>query len=256
MAGTMPANSSRSRNDPAQYDDLVDEWWDVRGTFAMLHWIAEARAVLIPPAPRTDAVAVDVACGGGLVAPYVKGLGYRHVGVDLSASALRIAREHGVSGVQADARALPVRDAAADVVVAGECLEHVPDLPRTVAELCRILRPGGTLVIDTIAATALARFVTVTVAERLPGGPPPGLHDPAWFVDRVRLLRECARNGVPLRLMGLRPALGATFAWLIRRREKSRMVPSRFTTILFQGVGTKQQEGIHDHSPAHQGHRS
>jgi 2-polyprenyl-6-hydroxyphenyl methylase / 3-demethylubiquinone-9 3-methyltransferase len=230
----------RVRNDPAQYDDLAARWWDPRGPFAMLHWIAAARAALVPPAARPGAVLLDVACGGGLLAPYVGGLGYRHVGVDLSAPSLAVARRHGVLPVRADARLLPLPDTAADVVVAGECLEHVPDLPRVVAELCRVLRPGGTLVADTIADTRTARFLVVTLAERLPGGPPTGLHDPALFVDRRRLVRECARHGVALELTGLRPAVPATLAWLLRRRTVSRMVRTRPTTVLFQAVGTKQ----------------
>jgi hypothetical protein len=36
----------RARNDPAQYDDLIGEWWRPHGAFAMLHWIAEARSSL------------------------------------------------------------------------------------------------------------------------------------------------------------------------------------------------------------------
>ena len=47
-----------------------------------------------------------------------------------------------------------------------------------------MLRPGGTLVLDTIAATRCAELVTVTMGERIPGGAPPGIHDPALFVDR------------------------------------------------------------------------
>jgi len=48
----------------------------------------------------------------------------------------------------------------------------------------RVLRPGGVLVLDTIAATRWGRFLSVTVGERIPAGPPPRLHDPALFVAR------------------------------------------------------------------------
>jgi 2-polyprenyl-6-hydroxyphenyl methylase/3-demethylubiquinone-9 3-methyltransferase len=228
---------ARARNDPAQYDDLAGQWWDPRGTFAMLHWLAAARGALIPPAAGPEAVLVDLACGAGLLAPHVPG--YRHIGVDLTASALAQAARHGVVPVRADVTAVPLADGCADVVAAGEILEHVPDLPAAVAEACRLLRPGGLLVIDTIAATALGRFVAVTLAERVPGGPPPGIHDPALFVDRAVLVRECARHGVRLRLRGIRPSVPGLLRWLARRADSVAMVPVPTTAVLFQAVGRR-----------------
>ena len=77
MAPVLP------RNDLRQYEVLADEWWRPGGAFAMLHWLAAARAALIPPAPRAGAVLVDLGCGAGLLAPHVAPLGYRHVGWDV-----------------------------------------------------------------------------------------------------------------------------------------------------------------------------
>jgi 2-polyprenyl-6-hydroxyphenyl methylase/3-demethylubiquinone-9 3-methyltransferase len=231
--------AQRPRNDPAQYDDLVGEWWRPHGAFAMLHWLARARAALVPLAGRPGAVLVDIGCGGGLLAPHVAWKGYHHVGVDLNGPALSTARAHGVTVVKGDALALPLPDGAADVVVAGEILEHVRDHDRAVAEACRALRPGGTLVVDTIADTRLARAVAVTVAERAPGGAPRGLHDPALFVDRRRLVAECARHGVKLELNGTRPSVPDFARWASRRLEAARMVPTWSTAVLFQGHGRK-----------------
>jgi len=227
------------RNDVRQYDDLADQWWADRGAFAMLHWIAAARAALVPPAARPGAVLVDVACGGGLMAPHVAERGYRHVGLDLSASALAVARTRGVAPVRADAAALPLPDGCADVVVAGEVLEHVTDLAGVVAEVCRVLRPAGLLVIDTIADTWWARLASITVAERLPAGPPRLLHDGRLFVNRSELVRLCASHGVDLTLRGLRPSGRDYLAWLLHRRHDVRMLPTRSTSALFQGKGTK-----------------
>jgi len=233
-------HNDRPRNDIGLYDDLADQWWAPRGRFAMLHWIATARAQLVPPASRPGAVLVDLACGAGLFAEQARRLGYTHVGVDLSPTALPQARDHGVLAVRADVLRLPLADAAADVVTAGEMLEHVTDLPGAVAEACRVLRLGGTLVLDTIARTPAARLLAVTVAENLPGGAPKGIHDPALFVDRDELRRLCARHGVPVQLTGLRPSIVDAARWLLHLRTDVRMIPTRSTAVLFQGVGTKE----------------
>lgn len=231
---------SRPRNDPRQYDDLAWAWWDPYGPLAMLRWIAAARARLLPPAPRPGAVLVDLACGGGLLAPHVRALGYRHVGVDVSPTAVGIARAHGVQAVRGDVTRLPLADEVADAVSAGEILEHVSDLRAAVREACRILRPGGVLVLDTIANTRVARLLAVTVAERIPGGAPRGIHDPALFVDRDVLRRECARHGVRLTLRGLRPSVPGMLRWLVRRGQDVSMIPTRSTSVLFQGYGVKE----------------
>jgi 2-polyprenyl-6-hydroxyphenyl methylase / 3-demethylubiquinone-9 3-methyltransferase len=235
------APGRRARNDPGQYDDLAAEWWRPDGAFASLHWLAAARAALVPPARRDGAVLVDLGCGAGLMAPHLQGKGYRHVGVDLTASALVQAAQHGVAAVRGDVAAVPLADGCADVVTAGEILEHVPDMAATVGEACRLLRPGGLLVIDTLAATRLARLVTVTLAERVHGaGPPPGIHDPALFVDRAALVRECARHGVDLTLRGIRPSVRDLVRWLRHRRGTVRMVRAPSTAVLFQAVGRRR----------------
>jgi 2-polyprenyl-6-hydroxyphenyl methylase/3-demethylubiquinone-9 3-methyltransferase len=228
------------RNDLAQYDDLADQWWEASGGFAALHWLAASRAEHIPSAPGPDAVLVDLACGGGLMAPHAAQLGYRHVGVDLGAQGLRVAREHGVLAVRGSVLAVPLADGCADVVVAGEILEHVEDDVGVLAECARLLRPGGTLVIDALADTRIGRFLMVTVAERLPGGPPPGIHDPALFVDRARLLAAADRLGLDLRLVGLRPSFREALAWRLGRRDTVRMKPVRSTAVVFAGYGSRR----------------
>jgi 2-polyprenyl-6-hydroxyphenyl methylase / 3-demethylubiquinone-9 3-methyltransferase len=228
------------RNDPAQYDGLADQWWDPAGGFAMLHWFAAARAEHIPPAPRPGAVLVDLACGGGLMAPHAARLGYRHVGVDLGVPGLELARARGMLPVRGSVLAVPLADGCADVVVAGEILEHIEDDVAVLAECARLLRPGGALVIDAIAATRLARLIAVVLAERMPGGPPPGIHDPALFVDRARLLAAAERLDLELRLVGWRPSVRDVIAWRLGRRGTVRMRELPITAVLFAGYGRKR----------------
>lgn len=230
----------RARNDPRQYDDLAETWWQPHGPLAMLHWIAKSRGAFVPEAARPDAILIDIGCGAGLLAPHIEDKGYRHIGVDLMPSALAQASAHGVLVVTGDVLELPFGDAVADVVCAGEILEHVANHRLAIAEACRVLRPGGVLILDTIAATWLARLLAVKVAERIPGGAPPGIHDPKLFVNRKQLIKICAEHGVRLRLIGLRPGLISTIGWLTGRRSEARMVNTRLTTVLFQAIGTKE----------------
>ena len=234
------------RNDPRQYDDLAEQWWRPGGAFEILHWLAEARAALVPPARRPGAVLVDAGCGAGLLAPHVRRLGYRHVGVDLRRAGLEQSARHGVAPLTGDVTALPLAAGAADVVVAGEILEHVTDLGGTVSELCRVLRPGGLVVLDTVNATALARFVTVTAGEWLRVAPI-GLHDPALFVGPGALTSEFARHGVRLFIRGIRPTMTGLLRWLVLPGARSgrplgRIVPTRSTAILYQGIGRMRED--------------
>lgn len=234
---TLPT-PTRPRNDPAQYDDLVDEWWRPRGAFCALHWLAEARATVVPHASRPGAVLLDVACGGGLLAPHVAAKGYRHVGVDLGVMSPAVARAHGVTAVRGDALRLPIADGSVDVVVAGEILEHVREPRLLVAEAARVLRPGGTFVCDSLADTRLCKFLMITVAERL-GLAPRGIHDPDLFVSARVIAQECRAHGIELTVRGLRPSVPQLVAWLARRRDAVRMLPTRLTNVVWQGYGVK-----------------
>lgn len=237
MTSQLPV---RPRNDRGQYDDLVDQWWEPRGKFAALHWLAKSRGELIP-APRTDdAVLLDLACGGGLTAPHIPP-GYRHIGIDLTESALREARVHGVVPVRADVTRLPLRTASADVVIAGEIFEHVEDLPRLLAEIARVLKPGGTLVCDTISSGPAAYVAMVLVGERLKGGPPPRIHDRRLFVTAGRLRVLCDHVGIDLATRGLRPSSRDYVRWLRGDIPEVRMKPTGSTAVVYQGVGVKRR---------------
>ena len=95
-------------------------------------------------------VALDVACGTGRHAAYLHELGHRVIGVDASPGMLAVAREKlpDVELHLADWHALPVPDDHADVVTCGIALTHVRELAPVFAELARVLKPGGHLVVS------------------------------------------------------------------------------------------------------------
>jgi 2-polyprenyl-6-hydroxyphenyl methylase/3-demethylubiquinone-9 3-methyltransferase len=168
----------------------------------------------------------------------VSGRGYLHVGVDVGERAVAVAREHGVTTVRGDVLQVPLRDGIADVVVAGEIFEHVADLEALVGEIARLLRPGGTLVFDTLADTRVCRFLMITLAERV-RVVPRGIHDPALLVDPDRLRALCAAHGVPVRLTGLRPSVPQAIGWAVRLRPSVVMRPTRSLRVVYQGVGVR-----------------
>lgn len=229
----------RPRNDPRQYDDLVEHWWRPGGAFAALHWLAAARAAIVPPASRPGAVLVDLACGGGLLAPHVDG--YHHVGVDLNEAALSQARSAGIAPVAGDVTRLPLPDGVADVVVAGEIYEHVAELDAAVAETARITRPRGAVIIDTVADNPLSKLAVGYIQERLPGGPPPRIHDPSLFVSPRRLRAAFDRHGVTVITRGLRVHPLDYLRFLADRRRLVRMVPSHAARTVYQGIGFRRQ---------------
>jgi SAM-dependent methyltransferase len=98
------------------------------------------------PAPSGGAV-LDLGCGEGRAGRELLKLGYRVIGADRSATLARAAVTScpAMPVVLADAAVLPFADRSADLVVACMSLLDVDDLPGTVSEIGRILRPGGHL---------------------------------------------------------------------------------------------------------------
>jgi SAM-dependent methyltransferase len=106
--------------------------------------------VLDLAAIASTATVLDVGCGNGRYLQALRRRGHVGpvVGLDYSPGMAKVAIAQAPTGV-ADAQALPVGDGQVDVVVCAHMLYHVPDLPRAVGELRRVLRPGGSAVVVT-----------------------------------------------------------------------------------------------------------
>jgi SAM-dependent methyltransferase len=123
---------------------------------------------LLPPPGRQT---LDIGCGEGRLARDLKQLGHRIVAIDNSSSLAAAARESDPSmDVRlADAAALPLDDACADLAVAFMSLQDIDDMTAAIREAARVLEPGGRFCLAIVhpmnsagsfeEATADARFV-------------------------------------------------------------------------------------------------
>jgi len=118
------------------------------GRDAGYHALVDALTVdsLLPYARGRDVL--EVGCGTGLILKETAGVARRAAGVDLSAGMLRKARARGLRVVQGDATAIPFASESFDVICAYKVLPHVRDLKASLAEMGRMLRPGGHLLLE------------------------------------------------------------------------------------------------------------
>jgi SAM-dependent methyltransferase len=127
-----------------------DHWW-YRTTRGLLSDLLADRV-------RPTDLVLDVGCGTGATGAWLADLG-TVVGVDLTSEALtQLRRSHAaVAPVRADAAELPFGDHEVDHVVAVNVLYTVADDRRVIAEVARVLRPGGSFLAMEPAAPALRR---------------------------------------------------------------------------------------------------
>jgi SAM-dependent methyltransferase len=110
---------------------------------------------------------LEVGCGWGELAEWIaRATEAEVVAIDLSPRMVELAGARGVDARLADVQSLPFDDAEFDVVVAAWMLYHVPDLDRGLAEISRVLRPGGRLV-----AVTNSRFHLLELRELVGSGP-------------------------------------------------------------------------------------
>lgn len=91
---------------------------------------------------------LEVGCGTGLILSRLEGARRRVIGVDLSRAMLRRARERSHHLAQADAISLPFEDESFDVVCSFKVLAHVPMISEALAELSRVVKRGGFLIVE------------------------------------------------------------------------------------------------------------
>lgn len=209
----MNASTAATTIDPreaAHFGALARDWWDPKGSSAMLHRLNPVRLGYLRAAidrhwgldaqarrPLTGRTALDVGCGAGLLCEPLARLGARVTGVDAAPENIAAARLHaGAQGLEIAYRAGSVdavSGARFDLVTSLEVVEHVSDPAAFVTGLAAALAPDGLMILSTPNRTALSRLAMITIGEGT-GRIPPGTHDWDKFLtpDELKALVEAA----------------------------------------------------------------
>lgn len=206
------------------------------------YWREQIARVLDYAEVRSDLRVLDLGCGPG-VSSFVLaerlGPGAEIVGIDLAARMLARAERHhrrrhpeltGVRFERADATALPFEDGRFDLAVGHSFLYLVPDRPAVLAEVRRVLAPGGRLVL-----MEPSREGSLLEAARHAGGVRAALRDPfdatrfatamvlwrlvsgaAGRLDRAEAARLLSEAG--FREVAIHPTLGGLGIHCVGRR--------------------------------------
>jgi SAM-dependent methyltransferase len=167
-------------------------------------------------APRTNDRILEIGCGRGFLTREVQRLAPATIGTDLNAEAVR----NGVTGGLRvmDARALDFHDATFDKIYSFHAIEHIPDLAGAFAEMDRVLKPGGRVLL-VYPAEPIRGLYVVPTAMILFGNP----------------LRARDIHIHKLSPAALRPFLAGTSLWPVTNKLQLLLTP-QFVTVLKKGA--------------------
>lgn len=225
----MAKASAASTINPAEaehFGRLAADWWDPKGSSAMLHrlnpvrlaflreqadrhWGLDARSIR----PLAGKSALDVGCGAGLMTEPLARLGAAVTGIDAAPENVAAAAAHAAGqGLSIDYRCADVAmlPGRFDLVTSMEVVEHVDNPARFVAALAERVAPGGLLVMSTPNRTGLSRLAMISLGEGL-GAIPKGTHDWDKFLTPEELTGLIEAAGFVVREtagIGFSPARG------------------------------------------------
>lgn len=211
----------------AHFGKLARDWWDPKGSSAMLHRLNPVRLGFVRAAidahwggdpdewrPLAGKSALDVGCGAGLLCEPLARLGADITGVDAAPENVAAAAHHA-EGAGLDIRYMAGEIDALDLgtfdlVASMEVLEHVADKRAFIEALAARLAPGGLTVLSTPNRTPQSRLLLVGAAEAV-GAIPRGTHHWDDFVTPEELRALLAEAGLAMgepRGIAFSPSLG------------------------------------------------
>jgi ubiquinone/menaquinone biosynthesis C-methylase UbiE len=153
----VAANIRGYRRTARRYERLHGEIFNEREQTRLREALARALAELTRREGYGQPRVLDFGCGSGNVTQHLLELGATVLAADVSPAFLRLVRRRfagqAVDTFELNGRDLSeLPDAAVDAAVTYSVLHHIPDYLHAIRELCRVIRPGGVLLIDHEAA--------------------------------------------------------------------------------------------------------
>jgi len=199
----------------AKYERLVEQapdvWWSDAGPFAGLHQLNVARVEYFRAAfgGFQGKRALDIGCGGGILAESLAREGAQVTGVDPSEKSLAAARAHAAKArLTIDYRHGTAEGLTAagfadrfDLVFAVDVLEHVDDLERSLAAIAKLLARGGVLGFLTHNRTPAAFLQLIWTEEYVDHTMPEGFHEFRRFITPGELTESLARYDLAVQEM-------------------------------------------------------
>ncbi|OAQ98410.1 hypothetical protein LLEC1_07720 [Akanthomyces lecanii] len=208
--------SSVNPNEVEHFNALAADWWSPHGSSRLLHLMNPLRHDFIRAclasddsasnAPPTNLRYLDIGCGGGIFAESAARLPTTaHVtAIDPTPSVLAVAQAHAkrdpalrgkLEYQPTSIERLAVPEKPYDIVSLFEVIEHIDDPGAFLDRVRPFVRPGGWLVMSTIARTWMSWFTTNLVAEDLLRIVPPGTHDWNKYINEGELRGFFAGKG-------------------------------------------------------------
>lgn len=193
MNASTQDHSSILAEEAAHFGKLAAQWWDPKGSSAMLHKLNPPRLGYIRATvdehwrlpteslrPLQGRKAADIGCGAGLLAEPLARLGADVTAVDAAPENIGVASAHAAKQhLPIDYRHGGVEILAGrkfDLVTSMEVIEHVADPASFVAQLAALVADDGVLILSTPNRTPLSKLAMIGVAEGF-GMVPKGTHD-------------------------------------------------------------------------------
>ncbi len=191
----------------AKFSELAHRWWDPDSEIRPLHQINPLRLEWIDSLAHLKGQrALDVGCGGGILAEAMARRASQVTGIDLATRPLGVARLHaleaGVENIEYREIAAEALAAEApgrlDAVTCMEMLEHVPDPSSVVRACATLVRPGGWVFFSTLNRNPKSFLFAIIGAEYVLRLLPKGTHEYARFIRPSELARWTRESGLTL----------------------------------------------------------